>query len=212
MNNHNLTDKDKVLVSESMEIAADAVVDAIAESIPLINIPYKLSKALYGAGMKLRQQRVLEWVEMVRDNSRYFTEQILADESFQDGFVVALEKYLTERNEEKRSIFRNIFLGFTEATDKAIFPLEKFTHTLSQLTQTDILTLKDVNIEKTEDRNYQIYGNNPNRKENIHNLVNLGLLFDATGTRYGYNSANSPFVRISAFGLDFIKYIKMDHK
>ncbi|MCB9801595.1 MAG: hypothetical protein H6774_00745 [Pseudomonadales bacterium] len=202
--------KDKILVNDFIEIAADSVVDAIAESIPLINIPYKLSKALYGAGMKLRQQRVLEWVEMVRDNPSYFSEQVLGDEAFQDGFVIALEKYLTERNTIKRTIFRNIFLGFSQANDKAIFPLEKFTHTLSQLSQTDVLTLRDVDISKNEDQNYQIYGNNPDRKENIHNLVNLGLLFDTTGTRGGYHPANSPFVRISPFGLEFVKYIKMD--
>jgi len=205
-----ISGKDKILVKDFIEIAADSVVDAIAESIPLINIPYKLSKALYGAGMKLRQQRVLEWVEMVRDNPSYFSEQVLGDEAFQDGFVIALEKYLTERDTIKRSIFRNIFLGFSQANDKAIFPLEKFTHTLSQLSQTDILTLRDVDISKTEDQNYQIYGNNPDQKENIHNLVNLGLLFDTTGTRGGYNPANSPFVRISPFGLEFVKYIKMD--
>lgn len=212
MNNPKLTDKDKTLVSESLVIAADAIVDAIAESIPLINVPYKLSKALYGAGMKLRQQRVLEWVEMVRDNPRYFTQQILADESFQDGFVVALEKYLTERSKEKRAIFRNIFLGFTEATDKVIFPLEKFAHTLTQLSQTDVATLRDVDVTKTEDQNYQVYGGNSNRKENILNLVGLGILFDTTGSRIGHDNRHSPFVIISPFGVELIKYIKIDHQ
>lgn len=136
----------------------------------------------------------------------------MEDEAFQDGFVIALEKYLTERDIIKRRIFRNIFLGFSQANDKAIFPLEKFTHTLSQLSQTDILTLRDIDTGKTEDQNYQVYGNNPNRKENIHNLVNFGLLFDTTGTRGGYHPANSPFVRISPFGLEFVKYIKIDHR
>lgn len=203
-----MTDKDRILIKDTLEIAADAVVDAIAESLPLINVPYKLSKALYGAGMKLRQQRVLEWVEMVRDNPHFFTEQVLDDESFQDGFVIALEKYLVERDSVKRMIARNIFLGFTEADDKTLFPLEKFTHTLSQLSQIDIATLGEVDVNK-DDQNYQVYGNNANRKENINNLISLGLLIDTTGTRGGYDPRNSPFVKISSFGFEFVKYIKI---
>lgn len=105
---------------------------------------------------------------------------------------------------------RSIFLGFTKADDKALFALEKFTHTLSQLKQVDIATLREVNVNK-DDQNYQVYGNNPNRKENIHNLISLGLLFDTTGTRGGYDPRNSPFVKIASFGLEFIKYIKIDH-
>lgn len=207
MNKLKITDGDKLLLEETGKIAADEVVDVIATSLPGINIAYKLSKAYLGRGMKLRQHRVLEWVEMVRDNPHFFTEAVLADENFQDGFVIALGKYLVERDETKRKIFRNIFMGFTESDDKVTFPLEKFTHTLSQLSQTDILTLRDVDLNRSEDNNYQIYGNNADRKENIHNLVSLGLLFDTTGTRGGYNPANSPFVRISPFGIEFVKHL-----
>lgn len=207
MNKLKITNGDKLLLEETGKIAADEIVDAIANSIPGIDIVYKLSKAYLGRCMKLRQYRVLEWVEMVRDNPHFFTEAIFADEDFQDGFVVALGKYMLERDETKRKIFRNIFMGFTESDDKQVFPIEKFTHTLSQLSQTDILTLRDVDLNHSEDNNYQIYGNNDERKENIHSLVNLGLLFDTTGTRGGYNPANSPFVRISPFGLEFVKYL-----
>jgi hypothetical protein len=207
MNKPKITKSDELLLEEVEKITADEVVDAIATSIPGIDIAYKLSKAYFGRGMRLRQNKVLEWVEMVRDNPHFFTEAILADEDFQDGFVVSLGKYMLERDERKRKIFRNIFMGFTKSDDKQVFPIEKFTHTLSQLSQTDILTLRDVDLNHSEDNNYQIYGNNANRKYNIHNLVNLGLLFDTTGTRGGYDPANSPFVRISPFGLEFVKYL-----
>lgn len=162
--------------------------------------------------MKLRQQRVLEWVEMVRDNPSYFAESIVSDPVFQDGFVIALEKYLVERNEEKREICRNIFLGFTKADDMETFPLEKFMHTLSQLSEGDIKTLKDVNINhegmKPNNKNYQIYGNESVNIENIYSLINSGLLLNVTGNRLG--PINAPFVQISMFGKAFVEYIKND--
>lgn len=201
-----LIKKDEILVKDAALAVVDAVVDEIASKIPVINIAYGLSKALYGAGLKLRQERALEWVEMVRDNPTYFTESVLKDESFQDGFVVALEKYIIERNEQKRAIFRNIFLGFAEASNKKQFPLEKYTHTLSQLSETDIEVLRDAKNDQ-QNQNYQIYGNNDLKKENIHNLINEGLLLDTTGTRGGYDPRNSPFVKVSNFGMAFKRYI-----
>lgn len=187
---------------------ADFIVDQISIDKPQLKLSWLMCKSLFGIGMQLRQQKALEWVEMIRDNPKSFEEKTLNDESFQDGFVFALEKYLTERNQSKREIFRNIFLGFAFAKDKSVFPLEKFTHTLAQLSQIDIETLREVDISRSGDMNYQIYGNNANRKENIHSLVNLGLLFDTTGSRGGHNPANSPFVRISPFGMSFINYIR----
>lgn len=198
-----MNDKDKIIAKG----AALAVVEEIVSKIPGLNLAYGLSKALFGAGMKLRHQRVLEWVEMIRSNPSIITKQVLSDERFQDGFAVALEKYLVERNEEKRRIFRSIFLGFAKAEDKTKFPLEKFIHTLSQLGELDIEVLKDVKTDEYGE-NYQIYGNNANRIDNIYNLLSLGLLFNTTGTRGGVDPKNSPFIKLSMFGREFIEYIK----
>lgn len=204
-----LNKKDTILAKDTGRILLDATIDEIAKRIPFFNIPWELSKALYGAGMKLRQEKALEWVEMVRDNPSVFTESVLSDPAFQDGFVVALEKYLTERSEEKRKYYRKIFLGFARAENKGTFPLEKYTHTLTQLDEIDMEVLKDINFNE-EGRNYQIYGNNANRIENIYNLISQGILLDTTGNRIGHNHENSPFVKISLFGKEFVKYIQKD--
>ena len=196
-----MNDKDKQLLKDSALVVADQ----IASSIPALNIAWGLSKALFGAGMKLRQQRALEWVELIRDNPGVFTKELLEQEELQDGFVYAFEKYLVERSEQKRKIFRNIFLGFAKADDKRNFPLEKFSHTLSQLGEVDIEVLRDVKIDEYGE-NYQIYGNNANRIDNIYSLINLGLLLNTTGTRGGFDPRNSPFVKFSPFGREFIKY------
>jgi hypothetical protein len=198
-----MNDKDKIIAKD----AALAVVEEIVSKVPGLKLAYGLSKALFGAGLKLRQKRVLEWVEMVRDNPSVFTKKVLSDDTFQDGFAVALEKYLVERNQEKRKVFRNIFLGFAKAENKEKFPLEKTCHTLSQLTELDIEVLRDVKVEEYGE-NYQIYGNNSNRIDNIYNLIGLSLLLNTTGTRGGVDPRNSPFVKLSPFGREFIEYLK----
>lgn len=198
-----MNDKDKQLLKDSALVVADQ----IASNIPALNIAWGLSKALYGAGMKLRQQRALEWVELIKNNPGVFTKKLLEQQEFQDGFVYALEKYLIERNEEKRRIFRKIFLGFANAENKAKFPLEKFIHTLSQLTELDVAVLGDVKSDE-QGQNYQVYGANYNRIENIYNLISLGILLDTTGNRMGHNPQESPFVKTSFFGKEIITYIK----
>ncbi|MDD2823231.1 MAG: hypothetical protein PHQ59_04075 [Candidatus Daviesbacteria bacterium] len=207
-----MNDNDKQVLKDSALVIADNIVASIDSSfqmqtqIPLtpFGTSWGLCKALFGSAMRLRENKALEWVEMVKDNPDIFTKEVLEDEKFQDGFVFAFEKYLIERNEEKRMYMRNIFLGFSKTEDKNTFPLEKLTHTLSQLSVEDVLTLKDVDISKI-DRNYQIYGNEEYRLANIYNLINLGLLLNDPSSRLG--PVNAPFVWISSFGKEFIKYI-----
>ncbi len=200
-----MNDKDKILVRDSTLVVVEAVVDEIAKNLPGINIAWGLSKAFYGAGMKLRQQKALEWVEMIRDHPKVFTKKLLEQEEFQDGFVIALEKYLTERNEEKRKYFHNIFLGYSASDEKQLFPLERYIHTLSQISVEDIKVLRDVDLAR-QDRNYQIYGNEGLRLANIYSLINLGILMNDPSSRLG--PVNAPFVWISDFGREFVNYIK----
>jgi len=196
--------RDKQIIKDSVMVLADE----IASAIPGLNIAWGLSKALAGAGMKLREQRALEWVEMIRDNTETFTKKILEEESFQDGFVYSIEKYLIERNDEKRRIFRKIFLGFAKSNNLEVFSLEKLTHSLSQLSTLDVEVLKDIKPE-AQNQNYQIYGANHNHIENIYSLINLGILLDVTGNRIGMGPEEPPFVKLSTFGKQFIEFIKL---
>lgn len=196
-----MDEKDKQILKDSALVIADQ----IASNIPGLNIAWGLSKALYGVGLRLREQKALEWVEMVRDNPSVFTQELLEQQEFQDGFVFALEKYLTERNEEKRKYNRNIFLGYATAGDKTEFPLEKFLHTLSQLNSADIAVLRDVDVSR-EDKNYQVYGESDKNLSNIYALINTGILHNDPSPRIG--PITGPFVWVSEFGRAFIKYIK----
>ena len=155
--------------------------------------------------MKLRQERALEFVEMIRDNPGSFIQETLETEKFQDGFVYALEYFLRERNSIKRAILKEVFLGFSASVEKETFPLERFNHVTSQLSLEDIATLRDVQRERVPGF-YQVYGKDPRRIENIFNLVHLGLLEQDTAARLA--PVTAPFVNISDFGIEYAKYIR----
>lgn len=186
------------------QISKDSV-DVIISSIPGLNIAWNLSKSLYGAGLKLRKQKAFEWVEMIKDHPEIFTIEILQLDEFQDGFVYLLEKYIRERSKGKRNILKSIFLDFTVIKNKESYPLEKMTHTTTQLSEEDVAVLRDVKTENIDTKNYQIYGNIDKNIENIYNLINLGLLLETTGNRLG--PINAPYVCISKFGKKFTKYL-----
>lgn len=192
--------KDKQILKDSALVIADQ----IASALPGLNIAWGLSKALYGAGLKLREQRALEWVEMVRDNPSAFTETILQDAKFQDGFVYALERYIREKNENKRVAMRAIFLGFAESTIQDRFELERMYHVLSILNPEDMVILKDVDVIRTDF--HQVYENTMDKNENVYNLVNAGILMSDYSSRIGPIAA--PFVKATTFGKEFIKFLK----
>lgn len=198
-----MEDKDIKIIKKSALVVADQ----IASSNPALNIAWGLCKALFGVGMELRQERALEFVQMIQKNPSIFITQVLNDKNFQDGFVYSLEKYIRERSDEKRKILGNIFLGFSESENKEIYPLEKMIHTTTQLSNLDIEILRDVDLSKKKDLNYQIYGNNNKYLENIFNLINLGILLNDTGSRVG--PVNAPFVNISEFGEKYVEYLKL---
>lgn len=195
-----MNEKDKQLLKDSAMVVADQ----IASTLPGLNIAWGLSKALYGAGLKLREQRALEWVEMVRDNPSAFTESILQDAKFQDGFVYALERYIREKNENKRTTMRAIFLGFALSPNQDSFELERMYHVVSILNFKDITVLKDVNV--TRDDFHQVYEQTADKNENVYNLVNAGILMSDYSSRIGPIAA--PFVKATAFGKSFIKFLK----
>lgn len=150
-----MNNKDRQIVKDS----ALAVADEIVSQIPGLNLAWGLCKALHGAGLKLRQQKALEWVEMVRDNPRIFTENILEQEDFQDGFIFTLETYLSERNREKRMLIQNIFSGFATSEQRAQFELERLLNTVSIISfeAIKLLSFIDTNILPEMEEEYRMH-------------------------------------------------------
>ena len=99
---------------------------------------------------------------------------------------------------------KDTFLGFTEDKDKEVFELEKMYHVLNMLDVDDLLVLRDIDIDR--DDFHQIYKEKPDKNENIHNLINVGILIPDYSSRLG--SIASPYVNVTDFGKIFIKFIK----
>lgn len=160
-------EKDRYIIKSSALVIADSIVSTLSQKYPGLDIAWGLSKGLYGAGMQLRQDRALKWVEMVRDNPSIFTQEILNSEHFQDGFVFAFEKYIKERNENKRKIVQNIFLGFGKSLDLNGFELEQYLNILSLLDANEISFLSSFTGGDfyTEDN-----------VKNCNHLIQLGLI------------------------------------
>lgn len=128
-----LTEKGRTLVKDGIEISVDEIVEAIALSVPGINIAYRLSKSFYGASLKLRQQRALEWVEFIRDNLDKFSKSLFDQEEFQDCFVILLESYIKQRSEKKRTILQKLLLDSTTEVNLEEFDLERINACLTQI-------------------------------------------------------------------------------
>ncbi len=199
-----MQEKDKQLLKSSALNTADAI---IAASNPGLAIAWGLAKALFGAGMSLRQGRALNFAEFIHDDSGTFTTEILNTEQFQDAFVFTLENFLRERSEMKREIMKNIFIGFTKVENKKQFPLEKYVHTLSQLTEADIETLAKVDVTR-DDPNYQIDDIPGQHTNNLYDLISLGILHDRTNGRNYNVGKGAPFISVTEFGKGFCTYLK----
>lgn len=196
-----MNEKDGQVVKDS--------VDVVVSSIFGLNIAWGLSKALYGAGLKLRQQKVLEWIEMIRDNPDVFVVDLLHTEAFQDGFVYALEKYLIERSEDKRKYARKIFLDFSSSKNIEDHPLERLYKVLEELSGVDIETLREVDWSRN-DINYQVYGADEKNIDNLFHLASLDLLRLNDIPRAIRDDSEAPFVKPTEFGKQFCKFITDD--
>lgn len=225
-----MNQKDKQILSDG----ALAVADEIVSHVPGLGLAWDLSKALHGAGLKLRQQKALEWVEMVRDNPTIFTENLLAHEDFQDGFTYALEKYLAERNSEKRAVIRNIFLGFVSAEHRTQFELERMLNTTSviSINAIELLSYVDVNIlpemeaefrehdgkiiqrlsQKIEERLGDEKGERHETsqlRDTVAELITLGIFRSWTESYSTLGGGGSSLeYNLSIYGKNFLEYIR----
>lgn len=195
-----MQEKDKqILQSAALEVA-----DKLVSGLPGLNVAWGMSKALFGAGLKLRQNRALEWVEMVRDNPGVFTEKVLSDENFQDGFVYALERYVRERSEQKRQLLRAVFLGFADYSDRDSVELERMCHVLTVLNDDDLRVMRRVDVDNPNF--HQVYDDDTSENESVYNLVSVGILMSDYSSRFGPITA--PFVKVTEFGRAFVGYLK----
>ena len=202
------------LLKSSGLAAVDAVaagVDTALGGTPLALGAWGLSKALLGNGLALRQKKALEWVEMVRDNPSIFTKQLLETEEFQDSFVTALEGYIKERDADKRSVLRAIFLDYSAFSEPTSYPLERLNEITKQITINDAKRFSYIVYLSTEYQPGKAIGEGTGDIESILHLCSLGLLIQDTSPRLISEQAtgpSSPFVFVSGLGAHYHQFIK----
>lgn len=205
-----MNNEDKSLAKNAILVTLDNLVATVdvgfqtkyQTPIAPFGLVWGLLKALSASVIIRRANKAKEIITMVDENKEIFTPEVLSDEKFQDGFAYGVERYLIERNEEKRRYFRNIFLGFAIFEDKGKYHLEKLIHTLSQVDEEDILLLSKVDQTKI-DNNYQLRGESV---EHTFSLIHAGLILQKPPHMVG-DGTIEPYINISDFGKEFIKYI-----
>lgn len=216
-------------LKETGNLAVNGVVAYLTVKHPhLAGMTTSLSLAygLIGAGITLRKDRFKEMVEYINNNASLFTPAILEDPHFQDGFLYIIEKYIRERNENKRKMIKNVFFGYTKTKNKEEFPFERYCYTTEQLSIEDIKVLEVLYTREksqestkqalTEQETYdkmvfqeeyrQIFGNKQDYLDNIKHLVNLGILLEDSSSRR--SSQQAPYVKLSLFGRCYINYLE----
>lgn len=139
---------------------------ALLSSFPEIQMPLMVAYGFYWVVMQYKQNELNEFIQFIQDNPESFTKDIVNTNAFKDWFIIILEEYLKERNQEKRNIIKNIFLWFTQlsAEKKKKFQLERLLDITSKITVSEIWLLREINDKwsinfKSKEKSWIIYWN-----------------------------------------------------
>lgn len=112
---------------------ATAIISPFLESHPEWMGAWYSAIGLYGVYMQYNQDKLNEFIEFIRDNPNIFIQNIVKTDEFKEGFLITFQEFIKARGERKREIVKRIFLGFTTASDKENFRLEKLYSTLANI-------------------------------------------------------------------------------
>lgn len=211
---------------DDVQKAADAgtvAVTGFASMVhPLLGVAVGMAVALFGPAIERRQGRAKELIQYVHDNISEFTPAILSDEAFQDGFVLLMEKYIRERNDDKRVILQKVLRGYIQAPNLLDYPLEEMADLVSRIRMSDVGVLRKALQEEvvrgifSPDSDPIMF--NPNGSfllsedpNAVSRLIYFGLLHEdrvKNGPRLKeYDEKNFLHVWISPTGRAFAEYI-----
>ncbi len=204
--------------------AVSGAIDAALSTNPVIAIAWG---AIKGGVSEMREKRGIELVAFIE---QHCTIQQFADPNFVDGIGLTFEAFIRERNEKKREIIKQVFLGFSSAEDRESFELERFYET-SKLISVD--QLKAFSLFK-EQKSIELVSEGRGKPvshelvEDLRSLASLGLVTidlqieveseeEVEGDRDGgYGSTGrlvpkmwkGEYADITAFGTSFLSYLR----
>lgn len=208
--------------------------DAALSAVPFVGPAWDIAKAVFGAALALRHERASEWLLYIYENLIVFRAELFTSTEFQDAFVYTLEKYIRERNENKRELIKNIFLDFATTEQKARFELERLVNTASTVSieAIELLSYIEQNIlpemkteyeqhngqiiqrlsEKVEERLGDQKGEHHDTnklRDTVAELINLGVFRSWTESYNTLGGGGSSLeYNLTIFGSQFIEYVK----
>jgi hypothetical protein len=187
---------------------------------PLLGVAVGIAAALFGPAIERRQDRAEDLILYIQEHIADFTPQVLEDKKFQDGFVLLMEKYIRERNDDKRVILQHILKGYIHAPNLLEYPLEEMAELVSRIRMSDVAILRNAFEEESRDASA-----NPNNDPKsfmlredpnaVSRLIYFGLLHEDR-TKSGpvireYDQKNYLYVWVSPAGREFAKHLGSQH-
>ncbi len=206
--------------------AISGAIDAALSTNPVIAIAWG---AIKGGVSEIREKRAAELIAFVEQHCAI---EQFNDSNFVDGIVITFEAFIRERNDEKRRVIQNIFLGFASAEDKEVFELERLYETSKLISVSQLKAFAFFNEHKSIELLCDGKGKafTHDRIEDLRSLATLGLVtidlqidVEAEDEMEGDEEdgahstgrlvpvmRKSEFVDITSFGTHFLRYINND--
>lgn len=140
-----LKETKKIVIKNFLLPTINTFVTQYPEFIP----HWLLVQGFFGSLFDLQQERINIFIEYIKKNKETFTKEVVENLDFKDGFVITFQEYIKQRNENKRKIMQEIFLGFTKFKNKPNFQLERMYDILNKLSDYHIYLIKRLEKEDT---------------------------------------------------------------
>jgi hypothetical protein len=191
---------------------------AIASSVNVgLGVAVGMAAALFGPAIERRRDRAEQLIKFVHDNIGGISAAVLEDKVFQDGFVFLLEKYIRERNDDKRLILQQILLGYINVPSLLDYPLEEMSELVARIRMSDVEVFRQALREeakqgiKQDGRRFSyMLREDPNA---VSRLIYFGLLHEDRAKNgpqiREYDDKNFLYIWITPTGRQFAEYLGM---
>lgn len=206
---------------DDLKVAVDASTAGLVAVASSVNVglgaAVGMAAALFGPAIERRRNRAEHLIKFVEENINKISSAVLDDKIFQDGFVFLLEKYIRERNDDKRLILQQILLGYTKAPSLLDYPLEEMSELVVRIRMSDVEVFRQALKEeakngiKQDGRRFSyVLREDPNA---VSRLVYFGLLHEDRAKNgpqiREYDDKNFLYVWVTPTGRQFAEYLGM---
>jgi len=185
--NMGISDNDKAAIEGAAQNLAPALATSLATVLgtigilqnPIWPILFTSAHGLFSYYLYYKQERLSAFVRWIKAHPNEFSEELIQQPAFQQGFFPTLEAFLRARSEKKMKLIQQIFLGFAETEDKEEFELERFYEIIKLISAPQIELLSSLNKDGKDTVLFEGGGLNGSYHKNyqlIRSLEALGIV------------------------------------